>query len=67
VEAIDRRARALAASKAATAEFTQLAHTAMVVMRHLDALACIRYELYPERLREWNAALSGTWGEKMVG
>jgi hypothetical protein len=67
VEAMDRRARALAASKAATAEFTQLAYTAMVIMRHLDALSCIRYELHPERLREWNAALSGTWGEKMVG
>jgi hypothetical protein len=60
----DRRAKALAADRSATAEFARLAHGALAIMRHLDALFRIRHADEPDRLAEWQAALGGRAGRK---
>jgi hypothetical protein len=62
----DRRARALSTDRSATTEFTLLAHKAQAIMRHLDALFRIRHADEPDRLIEWQAALSGRAG-RMAG
>ena len=60
-DAMERRARAAAASVAAGQAITALAGEAYGIVRHLDLLTRIRFADDPARLAEWGAARAIVW------